>query len=737
MAIVRDASSPATVLTTYSSVNVQAGTTAAFNPPANSLLVLSLCVDCGTATPTLTGPTNTGTALTWTKIAQNLTTSGGVVVYEAFNASAQTGITVTAGASAVATGNATGNASGFYLDVWTGANATQTSAATPTTGNSATSPFNLSQVNAVDQSQTVGIFIDDNGSGAPTTTDTGIGFISGTNTGGIRAYKSAVNTGTGNTVTVNAARAGPAFHGIVYEIVPASGAPASAVCGFLVAAPLFMQLVGSATYFQSVVVPPPPPPSVKLGTYVNQAPQPFDLLRIAPQIETPNFNPQGSLIPEIESEPERMWPLVSQYSQPLRVVVSTTGKLGAYQNTGPQPFNLLSIQPQTETPTFNPQGYLLPQVESAPEPPWPVTAQYSRPVKAAVVTSGKLATFQYSGPQPFALLSIQPVTETPTFSPQGYLMPQQDAAPQTLWELAPQSFPTVRTSTPPAPTVRSFVGAPAQMDLVLPARTWRTLFTPLSGSSLTGVSATGSVGSVQANLTITLSGVSATGSVGTVTPFAGTLIQLTGVSATGSVGSVSLIKLLIPNVVDIPLGLAGVLLNNSSFQVGPLSYQHSTTIALGSVIAQNPIAGTEEFENTPVSLLISSGFVSPTNNPVTGIHLPNLPNKILPPDNQLVDERGVMKTNWWRFLLNVSNQAMGTNQTVPATVTIGASPYVFVTPAQGTLLVSGGPVTLIEYSKDGVTWYPTGLTQGQIQMVPNDQVRITYMNPPTLTFFPR
>jgi hypothetical protein len=122
---------------------------------------------------------------------------------------------------------------------------------------------------------------------------------------------------------------------------------------------------------------------------------------------------------------------------------------------------------------------------------------------------------------------------------------------------------------------------------------------------------------------------------------------------------------------------------------------------------------------------------------VGGIKLPNLPNKILPPDNALVDNRGVIATNWWRFLLNVSNQAMGTNQTVPATVTIGASPYIFTTPAQGALLVSGGPVTLIELSKDGVTWYPLGVTQGQIQMVPNDHVRITYMNAPTLTFFPR
>lgn len=261
--------------------------------------------------------------------------------------------------------------------------------------------------------------------------------------------------------------------------------------------------------------------------------------------------------------------------------------------------------------------------------------------------------------------------------------------------------------------------------------------TAVTTGTLTGVSGTGSVGSVVANNTVSLTGVVGTGSVGTVTPFAGTLISLTGVSATGSVGSVSLIKVLVPNVQGIPLGLAGLTLNNSALQVGSLTYQSSTAIALGSVISQSPLGGNLVFENSQVNLLISSGFVSPVNTPVSGIKVPNLPNKILPPDNQLVDGRGVIATNWWRFLLNVSNQAMGTNQTIPATVTIGASPYIFTTPAQGTLLVSGGPVTLIEYSKDGTTWYPTGVTQGQIQMVPNDHVRIAYMNAPTLTFFPR
>lgn len=282
--------------------------------------------------------------------------------------------------------------------------------------------------------------------------------------------------------------------------------------------------------------------------------------------------------------------------------------------------------------------------------------------------------------------------------------------------------------------------APHKWRYAEPPNDWLNLpittLQPATGV-LTGVSGTGSLGNLTVNLSLALTGVTGTGGVGNLIPFTGTLIPLTGVSGFGSVGTLALSQGLIPNVQGIPLAVAALLLENAVFQVGALTYANSTTIPLGSVISQSPVADTLAFEDTKVDLLISSGFVSPVNNPTRPIHLPNLPNTILPPTNALVDSRGVMATNWWRYFLNVGNQAMGTNETSPATVAVSASPFVFTTPAQGTLLVSGGPVTLIEYSKDGITWYPTGAVGGPIQLVPNDQVRITYSNAPNLTFFPR
>ena len=85
---------------------------------------------------------------------------------------------------------------------------------------------------------------------------------------------------------------------------------------------------------------------------------------------------------------------------------------------------------------------------------------------------------------------------------------------------------------------------------------------------LTGVSATGAVGSVSTSnlFTIGLTGVSATGSVGSVTPSQG----LTGVSSTGSVGSAGTDNLF-------TIGLTGV---SATGSVGTVVYSGTGDISL-------------------------------------------------------------------------------------------------------------------------------------------------------------
>ncbi len=76
--------------------------------------------------------------------------------------------------------------------------------------------------------------------------------------------------------------------------------------------------------------------------------------------------------------------------------------------------------------------------------------------------------------------------------------------------------------------------------------------------------------------------------------------------------------------------------------------------------------------------------------------------------------------------------------TVQAAVTITPTGSAFVwqntTSCWGTLYVTGGTVSLIEMSKDGTTYQTTGLTTGQMRVVPGWYVRVTYTGAPTMTF---
>jgi hypothetical protein len=77
-------------------------------------------------------------------------------------------------------------------------------------------------------------------------------------------------------------------------------------------------------------------------------------------------------------------------------------------------------------------------------------------------------------------------------------------------------------------------------------------------------------------------------------------------------------------------------------------------------------------------------------------------------------------------------------------IVVGASPFVYAnnsTDADGdidqvSVLVIGGTVTLIEYSRDGNTYYPVGMLAGMVLLDPNDMLRVSYMVAPTMVLIP-
>jgi hypothetical protein len=89
--------------------------------------------------------------------------------------------------------------------------------------------------------------------------------------------------------------------------------------------------------------------------------------------------------------------------------------------------------------------------------------------------------------------------------------------------------------------------------------------------------------------------------------------------------------------------------------------------------------------------------------------------------------------DWYFFWAGLYN---GLPPAAEAPVTPGASPYTYSAAVRGSLIVTGGTVSAIEFSRDGVTFYSVGQTSGMFLLNAADRLRITYTVIPTVTFVP-
>ena len=76
---------------------------------------------------------------------------------------------------------------------------------------------------------------------------------------------------------------------------------------------------------------------------------------------------------------------------------------------------------------------------------------------------------------------------------------------------------------------------------------------------------------------------------------------------------------------------------------------------------------------------------------------------------------------------------------LPSSVTPGASPYTYQNTSgrPGDMIVSGGTVSDIAFSRDDATFYGVGVVSGVFPLSAYDFLRVTYTVAPTMTFIPR
>jgi hypothetical protein len=98
-----------------------------------------------------------------------------------------------------------------------------------------------------------------------------------------------------------------------------------------------------------------------------------------------------------------------------------------------------------------------------------------------------------------------------------------------------------------------------------------------------------------------------------------------------------------------------------------------------------------------------------------------------------LQKQGITGKDWYLYWANLFNGLPPGNESA---LTIGASPYTYVAGVKGSLIVSGGTVSAIAFSRDGATFYSTGQTAGMFPLNARDSLRITYTVLPTVTFVP-
>lgn len=225
MTIALDASSPTSFDLTGDGAGGASGTSASFTPPVNSWVYIGITIACGTSrTPAYT-PTNTGAGLSaWTLVdtlGASGTQGGAVAVYRAFvNSSVATTVSVSLTNTGLSLSAVCGH---VYVDVWTGANASQAGAAF-IDAHSTVQNISPTVITTATGSQVSSIFNDESANGNPTSTDT-LNARTSASQSDARIYKAA-NSGAAGAVAINAngAAGGTQWSYILYEILAPGGA---------------------------------------------------------------------------------------------------------------------------------------------------------------------------------------------------------------------------------------------------------------------------------------------------------------------------------------------------------------------------------------------------------------------------------------------------------------------------------------------------------------------------------
>lgn len=106
----------------------------------------------------------------------------------------------------------------------------------------------------------------------------------------------------------------------------------------------------------------------------------------------------------------------------------------------------------------------------------------------------------------------------------------------------------------------------------------------------------------------------------------------------------------------------------------------------------------------------------------------------IPNYREPMSEKGATGRTWYQFMVDVWK---GKPPASEGSVIPTSSPFTYTAQTKGFLIVQGGTVSLVQFSRNGTTNYSTGQTQGTFPLSQGDSLIVTYSVTPILTWVPQ
>ena len=106
----------------------------------------------------------------------------------------------------------------------------------------------------------------------------------------------------------------------------------------------------------------------------------------------------------------------------------------------------------------------------------------------------------------------------------------------------------------------------------------------------------------------------------------------------------------------------------------------------------------------------------------------------------LVGLQGGTTNQFYHLSFFYYTRVIGNFTTAPSSISVGSSPFNYQNASSTydeSVIVKGGTVSKIEFSRDNSTFYDVGVTAGMFTLNPADSLKVSYSVAPTMTSIPR